>query len=126
MITGSCLCQSVSIEIESIFYGRYCHCDTCRKFSGTSPAAWAAAERSKFKVVSDTATVSSYYSGKGRRHFCQKCGSPLWYESDEYPEILGIPYGLLDSANLPSPEGHVWLESTPSWCELIGPEMPPS
>jgi len=118
MFACSCLCKSISFEIDAIFYGRYCHCESCRKFSGTTPAAWAATERGKFKLVSSLETLAKYKTEKGNRCFCSSCGSPTWYESDEFPEILGIPYGILDSGEIPGPELHVWTQSRAPWCDL--------
>lgn len=117
MHKGSCLCRSVTYEIGAVFFGRYCHCTNCRKFSGTSPAAWAAADATTFKLTSDAGHISKYATDTGRRCFCSKCGSPLWYESSDMPEVMGIPLGVLDEGNIPNPEMHVWTQSKVPWCD---------
>ena len=117
MIEGSCLCGATRFRIDGTLSGvRLCHCENCRKFSGTSPAAWAMASASKLEVLS--ASVGTFNSGKGIRNFCSKCGSPVWFESLDHPEIVGIPLGVLDSDDVPPPEMHIWVSSKPGWCSI--------
>lgn len=119
MIRGSCLCNSITFTIDDeIHDGRYCHCAHCRKFSGTCPAAWAIAKTSKLTVTSSTAKVSKYDSGKGLRCFCSNCGSPVWFESLDFPKIIAIPLGALDNEDLKAPEMHIWTQSQPSWATI--------
>lgn len=120
MYTASCLCKSVTFETGELFYGRFCHCENCRKYSGTSPAAWIATESKSFTLISGESTVTKFATENGRRCFCSTCGSPLWSEIDAYPELLGIPYGVFDQADLPKPELQVWLRSKAPWCEAPG------
>lgn len=116
MIQGSCLCQSITFAISGKMRdARYCHCGNCRKFSGTSPAAWAIAETAKLTVTSSGARISKFNSGRGLRCFCSECGSPIWFESLEHPEIIAIPLGILDTGDIPAPEIHIWTRSKPDW-----------
>ena len=118
MITGSCLCGQVRFEIDDeLRSARYCHCSNCRKFSGTSPAAWAMANAKKMKLSSQD-MAGSFDSGRGIRRFCQTCGSPVWFESKEFPDIVGIPLGVLDSGVVPQPAMHLWTTSKPEWCVI--------
>ena len=114
MMQASCLCGSTAFNISGdLRSARYCHCANCRKFAGTSPATWAMAKSSKLKVTSSDAGESKFNSGLGLRYFCANCGSPLWFESLDYPEITAIPLGVLDSGDIPAPEMHLWTESNP-------------
>ena len=77
MIKRSCLCGAVSIESHGPLHGaRYCHCKNCRKFSGTSYAAWGLAETNRLIVTPSEPNVTKYNSGGGLRVFCSECGSP--------------------------------------------------
>ncbi|WDE07113.1 GFA family protein [Thalassomonas viridans] len=118
-LQGTCLCKSVCFTLDGGISGvRYCHCSNCRKFAGTSPAAWGMAETAKLNVTTANNKIGKFNSGRGIRCFCLNCGSPLWFESIEYPHMLAIPLGVLDNDRLPAPEQHIWTQSSPSWCSI--------
>ena len=119
MIHGSCLCKSTTFTISGDLHStRLCHCVNCTKFAGTSPAAWAMADISTLEVTTAGSSVSKFNSGRGLRCFCSNCGSPVWFESLDYPEIIGIPLGVVDSGEIPAPEKHLWTQSKPTWCGI--------
>ena len=100
---------------------RYCHCSNCVKFAGTSPAVWAMANREELTVKNgsdENSAISKYNSGHGLRCFCSNCGSPVWFESLDFPNILAIPLGVLDEGTAPLPEKHLWIASKPDWCSV--------
>lgn len=116
---GSCLCGSTQFTINGALRdARYCYCANCTKFAGTSPATWAIAERSKLTVDSPGSRVKKFNSGRGLRCFCTTCGSPVWFESLDYPEIVAIPLGVLDDGDIPTPDMHLWTQSKPKWCTI--------
>jgi|GEM_PF-3790889 len=65
-----------------------------------------------------SASTTKYNSGRGIRTFCRQCGSPVWFESIEFPEIIGIPLGVLEGEAIPAPEVHLWVSSNPAWCVI--------
>ncbi len=119
MIEGSCLCGAVEFTIGGALRSpRYCHCVYCAKFTGTSPAAWAMADAAALTVTPDDPPVTKYNSGRGNRCFCARCGSPVWFESHDYPNIVAVPLGVLDGGDIPSPAMHIWTQSNPAWCTI--------
>ena len=117
MISTSCLCGSVSIEIHGeIQQPRYCHCSNCRKASGSAYAAWGVVASRHFRWASGEELVRRYDSGGGNRTFCARCGSPLSFEPHAISEIVGVPLGPLDAA--PPPAMHLWTRSKLSWIEI--------
>lgn len=116
MNNASCLCKSVRFTIDcELHSARYCYCVNCTKFSGTSPATWAIAQKSKLSMSSSAGDISKFDSGRGLRCFCSHCGSPVWFESLDYPEVVAIPLGVLDDGDIPEPEMHIWVRSRPKW-----------
>ena len=116
---GSCLCQSIQFTIAGELRSpRYCHCENCRKFAGSSPAAWAMAETAILEVTKQEAAITKYDSGRGLRCFCSSCGSPLWFESLDYPDIIAIPLGVLDDEHIPAPCMHIWTQSRVDWIHI--------
>jgi len=119
MIDCSCLCKKITFQLDGNLQSvRLCYCTNCRKFAGTSPAAWAMANSADLSSPRDAA-VGRFDSGKGIRCFCLDCGSPLWFESKDYPGIVGIPLGVVDTGDIPEPEKHLWVQSNPAWCSII-------
>jgi hypothetical protein len=117
---ASCLCGCVTYEITGpIQRARYCHCAHCRKFSGTSHAAWGLIETVHLVVDPSTTSVGKYDSGNGLRVFCSSCGSPLWYEPTRMPQFRGISLGVIDDEGVPGPEMHVWMKSKVSWAAIL-------
>jgi hypothetical protein len=116
MIKGSCLCAAVSFEIQGPLHSaRFCHCTNCRKFSGTSSAAWGLAETAHITIAPRVPNVTKFNSGGGLRVFCSACGSPLWYEPAGRPQLRGIPLGAIDEGGVGKPEKHVWTRSKVPW-----------
>lgn len=120
VIHGSCLCGAITFRLDApLRAARYCHCRNCRKFAGTSPAAWAMADASKLLVTSSNGQIGRFNSGRGVRCFCSLCGSPVWFESIDHPEIVGIPLGAIDEGKHGAPEMHLWVTSKPDWYEIL-------
>jgi hypothetical protein len=124
MLKGSCLCGIVSYEIHgAIQSARFCHCVTCRKFSGAAVAPWGLVATAHLIVTGPESNIAKYDSGGGLRAFCSSCGSPLWYEPANLPAFRGVPLGVIDEGLVPTPEMHVWTKSKASWAS-IDDELP--
>lgn len=123
MYHASCLCQAFRFTIGGELKApRYCHCANCTKFAGTSPASWVIAKRSNITMTS-SADMTKFDSGRGLRCFCPTCGSPLWFQSLDYPDIVAVPLGVIDDGDVPPPEMHIWVRSKPGWCSITD-ELP--
>ncbi|MEM7078723.1 MAG: GFA family protein [Pseudomonadota bacterium] len=117
-----CLCGAQRFAVtDPLTSVRYCHCGNCRKFSGTSPAVWAMTRRSGLRIEAAAVALGRFDSGQGVRCFCTACGTPVWFESLAYPEIVGLPLGVLEHGFVPA-QMHLWMDSKPAWC-LVGDEL---
>ncbi len=126
MLRATCLCGNAAYEVSGEIHSpRYCHCQNCRKFSGTAFAAWGIVQADVFKLTSSEADIQKYDSGGGLRAFCNTCGSPLWFEPAENSTILGVPLGAFDEGDVPAPAMHVWTQSKAPWTS-IDDELPQS
>ncbi len=123
-VEGSCLCGAVTFVLRGELTAvRRCWCTNCRKFSGTSPATWAMAKTAGMTRQGEK-HVGRFDSGRGIRCFCRACGAPVWFESIEYPDIVGIPLGVIDRGEIPPPEMELWVRSKPDWCPSDGEGLP--
>ena len=122
MYEGSCLCGSVSYQIDGEFGDfDYCHCRSCRKASGTAHAANASVDRSKFRLNDPDENLKEYESSPGKlRSFCSRCGSPLFASHTEWPHILRIRLGTLDTHFEGLPNAHFFVSEKASWYVIEG------
>ena len=105
--TGGCNCGKVRFQVEGnpIRVG-VCHCQICRKDTGSSFnffAVWSA------KNVATAGDTESWMHSTDHRHFCVTCGSSLYSVVDGANEIE-IRVGAFDDA--PSnlfPTYELWL-----------------
>jgi len=118
-VTGSCLCGSVKYTVigkTKRFY--HCHCQRCRKATGTGHA-------SNLLITPDTSinwsqgeeNLSRYKVPEAERFyncFCQTCGSPMPRVVPELNAVL-IPAGSLDIEPPISPQAHIFWGSRAQW-----------
>ncbi|MCJ1372932.1 hypothetical protein MMC20_004158 [Loxospora ochrophaea] len=98
--TGSCLCGKVQYEMAGLPIGMaLCHCRNCRQASGSSFAANAQYERSKFQITQGQDVLKLYNddrTGSGKpleRWFCGNCGSPMYIVSPWMDTVVAVPSG---------------------------------
>lgn len=95
--TGSCFCGSVQIEATGApeVMG-YCHCRSCRSWSGGPVNAFTLWKPEAVKIVSGAEHLATFQKTPvSQRQYCTKCGGHLM---TNHP-----PLGLVDvfSATLP-------------------------
>ena len=93
---GSCFCGAVQLEVagDAAFQG-FCHCDDCRRWSGTPVTAFALWPSDKVRVTAGEDRLVSYsQTGSAERKHCATCGGSIMTETpsagltDVYPMIL--------------------------------------
>lgn len=120
MYTGKCLCGEVEIkisgEIKDIIH---CHCSLCRKNSGTAYATNGFVQASDFEIVKGAELLSTFsFKPKRHRHFCSKCGSPVYSSNEDDPSRYRLRLGILDSDISERPISHNFVTSKANWEEL--------
>ena len=115
--TGSCLCKSITFEIEGEFENFYlCHCSRCRKDTGSSHASNLFSSSAKIKWISGEDQVKTYKVEESNhsKSFCPNCGSAL-PTLQMNGSLLVVPAGSLDSDLNISPKGHIFVDSRAKW-----------
>ena len=104
--TGGCLCGDVRIEASGLPYRvGLCHCMDCRKHHGALFHASAIFPQDAVTIEGET----SYYAG---RHFCPRCGSSVFGQSEHEIEIN---LGALDTPDQFVPTYELWTIRRESW-----------
>ena len=113
---GSCLCRAVRFEVDGEFQRFYlCHCEYCRKDTGSAHAANLFSSTAILRWVSGADNVRRF-DLPGTRHsrsFCRTCGSALPNVPINGP--LVVPAGSLDSPLDATPDAHLFISSRAGW-----------
>jgi len=120
--SGRCLCGRVSYRIGGApIWSGYCHCESCRRFSGAVVTNWLGIAPGDLEFV---AGQPSIYADRGvRRGFCADCGSSLTYETDRFPDYIQLHIGSLDHPDEFEPRAHVHCRERVAWFE-VADELP--
>lgn len=118
---GSCLCGAVRFEVEGDFERFYlCHCQHCRKDTGSAHAANLFSSSATLKWLSgeDQVTVFNLPNTRHRNSFCSTCGSAL-PDVQMDGALLKVPAGSLDTEVALRPDAHIFAASKANWDEAL-------
>lgn len=119
MYKGSCLCGAVRYQASELVGPYvYCHCQSCRKSSGTAFAANISAPIESFEVVSGDDFIKVFESSpKKYRHFCSNCGSPVFTKVGDDAEVVRLRLGSLDTPFDEKLSAHIFVAHKATWHE---------
>lgn len=119
--SGSCLCGTVRFEVDGKFDRFYlCHCEYCRKDTGSSHAANLFSSTATLKWISGEDKVSQFTLASTRhtRAFCCICGSAL-PNTQMNGALLVVPAGSLNGEVSVRPDAHIFVASRAAWDEAL-------
>lgn len=115
--SGSCLCGAVRYEVNGEFDHFYlCHCDYCRKDTGSAHAANLLSKTARLNWLNGEAAVKTFTLAATRhsKSFCTHCGSALpSLQLDG--ALLVVPAGSLDDKLSIRPQAHLFTRSRADW-----------
>jgi hypothetical protein len=121
VIRGSCLCGGVTFEIDrAIGPAEFCHCNRCRKVSGSTALLTIRAQTKDYRLLSGRELLRSYDAPvlhkppPYRSTFCSNCGSPV-PEASPPGEFVEIPAGAFDGDPGIRPDKHIFVDFMPHW-----------
>ena len=121
MLEGSCACGKVKYELRGELVGPvgHCHCWQCRKHSGASFGTTSAIKAEEFQITEGEGLMRSWESSPGiHRFFAGCCGSPIYKRRDDFPALLGLRLGGLDTDPGRQVETQIFVGSKVPWVEL--------
>lgn len=114
---GGCLCGAVRFEVEGEFERFFlCHCEHCRKDTGSAHAANLFSATAKLAWRKGEADVRTY-NLPGTRHaksFCITCGSALPRLHAGSTSLI-VPAGSLETPVTLRPDAHIFVASRADW-----------
>jgi hypothetical protein len=119
---GSCQCGGIEFEINAEPLTIYvCHCNACKKQSGTSFGMAMVVAVEALSVVRGIPKTYKKKAESGRSadcDFCAECGNRLFHRLGEAAPIVLVKMGLIDNAATLSPVAHLWTRHKDDWIAL--------
>ena len=119
--TGKCLCGQVTYTASGApLVVAQCHCDECRRLSGTGHTVGAMFPAEAVELQGTLGTYS-YPSATGStvtRSFCPDCGSPIHGRNTQVPDHLTLSLGTMDDAGDLTVEVVIYERDKPGWDAL--------
>ena len=115
---GGCFCGAIRYEVSGAARTLcYCHCESCRRASGSPAVAWGTFERGGFRVT--RGAPAEFRSSKPVvRGFCASCGSCLTYRHEARPAEIDVTLATLDEVRQLAPRMHVWVADKLPWVRI--------
>lgn len=115
---GQCLCGEVKFTISSEpLRMAQCHCDDCRKLTGTGHVSNAFFKQDDVDIKGKTKSYDSLTDSGSTvtRHFCPTCGSRLFGINSASKDIIGVAVGTLEDSSWFKPDFIVYNKRKPHW-----------
>ena len=114
---GGCCCGAVRYRLDSPpFDAGWCHCRTCQRNSGSPAMAFATVPVGDFRYDRGEELVASFASSSfGRRHFCSRCGTPLYVHVEHQADTVDFSIATLDDPDAVVPGFHIFYASRIAW-----------
>lgn len=119
--SGSCLCGQIRFEVEGDFERFYlCHCEYCRKDTGSAHAANLFSSSASLRWLSGEDKLRRFDlpSTRHSKCFCSVCGSALPHMQMN-GKLLMVPAGSLNSEISIKPDAHIFVASKAGWDEAL-------
>jgi hypothetical protein len=119
--TGGCLCGAVKFECDELGSAGYCHCEDCRRCTGSAFNVSVRCPTTAFRILSGNLGRFTKAGSSGfelSRWFCQSCGSPVYVSSPLDPSTIFIKAGVLDDPDDVNPSLQAWSGSRVAWCDI--------
>jgi hypothetical protein len=117
--TGRCLCGGTRYRVTEEPLTIYaCHCTDCQKRSGSAFGLSMWVHRAAIEVITGEATLHTSSTSDGRirnGRICGHCGTRLWSEPQNRPNLAVVRPGTLDDTSWLQPVAHIWTRSAQPW-----------
>ena len=119
--SGSCFCGAVCYSFEGkIQRCLNCHCPMCRSLNGGSFSTYIVVKRDNFSIHNGEEHVKGFQvTERSKKHFCSKCGTPIYNLNDRFPGTCIIHYGTLKNAKEIIPRMNIYFDRSIPWISSI-------
>jgi hypothetical protein len=126
--TAACHCGQLELRCEGEPRKvSLCHCADCQRRTGSAFSVAVFYVREAVSVGQGATRTFERPSASGfpvKFHFCEACGSSVYWEAARMPHLIAVAYGAFADPDFPAPEQAVWAKDAHPWVGL--PEGVPS
>lgn len=115
--TASCLCNGIQLSINSgLAPIMVCHCTQCQKAQGAAFAAITQVQKRDLNIVQGENLLQAYFASPNKKRvFCKTCGSPIWSERLDKPDVVRLRVGLINEEISTQVISHAYVASKACW-----------
>lgn len=121
-LSGECLCEKVQYKILSKPLSQgICYCQQCQKSGGAYGSPLMVLLKNQFECRTENLSSCTTQSDRGStvtRHFCKDCGTHVFSQISDVPDILTVKAVTLNDFKKFVPQYLVWTESAIPSCPL--------
>ena len=121
-ITGGCLCGEVRYECESEpVVTAICNCTNCQRQTASAFSVIVGVSKGSIKFTSGKTAFFESLGDSGKlvyRHFCNKCGTPIYSDVESTPDLDWIKQGSVDDTSKLTPQISLYMKSAQDWVTL--------
>ena len=120
-MTGSCLCGAVTYTISGeVIAAANCHCNTCKKNTGAAFSTLIVVSEDDLHIDDPEKKLVEYrVSDKAVKHFCSKCGTPIYNSHVAFPGFAMVLAGSLDQPCKVAPNTNFFCSRMLPWVNDI-------
>jgi len=119
--SGGCTCGEIQYEIAGpALQIVACHCGMCRSMTGAPCSSYVVVREGDFKLASTSQAPASYeVTERTRRHFCRRCGTPIFNANPHTYKGLAMVYlGTVRGHEALVPGISIYCENKLPWVNL--------
>lgn len=133
-LEGGCLCGDVRYEVPGPpLVVALCHCTHCQRQSGAACSVNIGIAKGSLRLLKGETRVYEDTGSSGHavyRHFCGRCGSPIFSDVVARPTLDWLKAGTLDDTRGVRPTLAIWCDSAQVWMDTPAdirryPKAPP-
>lgn len=91
----------------------------CKRHNGSSFSTYVVLLFKALEITKGNNLISEYIAGTGQKHFCKKCGTPIYNTYEKYRGACMIFLGTLNSPEIYVPKVSVWCENKLPWTDHL-------
>ncbi|MGX4642808.1 GFA family protein [Massilia sp. SYSU DXS3249] len=119
--SGSCACGHIQYRIAGpALQVVACHCGMCRRMTGAPLSSYVVVKEEDFDLGPADGGLASYaVTERTTRHFCRRCGTPVFNANPHTYKGLNMVYlGTVQGHEALAPGMAIYCESKLPWVSL--------
>lgn len=115
---GGCSCGAVRFAIRDYLYALVCHCDACKKRTGSAFGVSVVVEDADILELRGAMTTYTRIAESGRPvpyDFCPTCGTTIRWRIEKFRDRTIFAGGAFDDIGDLAPAGEMYMESALDW-----------